>query len=227
MAGGPTRGERVYDALRADILAGRLTPGERLRFAALCARYDSSMGLLREALSRLEEQGLVRSERQQGYRVTPLSRDDLCQLTDARCEIEPLVLRRSIAEGDLAWESRLIAAHHTLARTPQQSPAEPTLLTEEWVVAHAAFHGATLDGCPNPRLLAIALGLRDAAELYRCWSGPLGGDTDRDIAGEHRALLEATLDRDPARASTVLIDHIRRTSDVLLHNATTNTAASD
>lgn len=56
---------------------------------------------------------------------------------------------------------------------------------------------------------------------------PLGGDTDRDIAGEHRALLEATLDRDPARASTVLIDHIRRTSDVLLHNATAATGAAD
>lgn len=219
MAGGPTRGERVYDALRADILAGRLAPGQRLRFAALCERYNSSMGLLREALSRLEEQGLARSERQQGYRVAPLSPEDLRQLTEARCEIEPLVLRHSIDQGDLAWESRLIAAHHTLARTPQYSDADPGLLAEDWVAAHAAFHAATMDGAGNPRLLAIALGLRDAAELYRCWSGPVGGDTHRDIAGEHRALLEATLERDPERAGTVLVDHIRRTSDVLLANA--------
>ncbi len=221
MAGGPTRGERVYDALRADILAGRMAPGQRLRFAALCERYDSSMGLLREALSRLEEQGLVRSERQQGYRVTPLSAEDLRHLTEARCEIEPLVLRHSIDQGDLSWESQLIAAHHTLARTPQYSDIDAGLLTEEWVAAHAAFHTAAMDGADNPRLLAIALGLRDAAELYRCWSGPLGEDTERDTAAEHRALLEATIDRDPERASTILIQHIRRTSDVLLANAAT------
>lgn len=103
---------------------------------------------------------------------------------------------------------------------PKYSDTDPGLLTENWVAAHAALHTATLDGADNARLLPIALGLRDAGELYRCWSAPLGDDTGRDVAGEHRALPEATVDRDPERASAVLVDHIRRTSDVRLADAT-------
>jgi DNA-binding GntR family transcriptional regulator len=55
----PTRGEGVYARLRGDILAGHLQPGSRLPFAKLCARYGTSVGVLREGLSRLVEQGLV------------------------------------------------------------------------------------------------------------------------------------------------------------------------
>lgn len=220
--GGATRGEVVFASLRGDILAGRLTPGSRLPFAELCARYDASMGVLREALSRLAEQGLVRVEPQQGYRVTPLSAEDLAELTAARVRIEGLVLREAIAQGDLAWESQVIALHHTLARTPQTDPADPARLGEAWVVAHAAFHAGVLAGCANRRLRAIADGLRDSAELYRQWSLPIGHDNDRDVAGEHHALLDAVLARDAETAVGVLTRHIEHTTAVLLDAAATS-----
>lgn len=211
----------MFGSLRADILAGRLTPGSRLPFAELCARYDASMGVLREALSRLAEQGLVRVEPQQGYRVTPLSVEDLADLTAARVRIEGLVLREAIAEGDLGWESQVIALLHTLARTPQTDPDDPARLGEAWTRAHAAFHAGVLAGCGNRRLRAVADGLRDSAELYRQWSLPLGHAGDRDIAGEHRALLDAVLERDADNAVTVLTRHIEHTTEVLLDQAAT------
>lgn len=211
-----TRGEAAFRSLRADILAGRLLPGSRLRFAELCSRYDASMGVLREALSRLVEQGLVRLEPQQGYRVTPLSIEDLSELTVARVHIETLVLRDAIAHGDLAWESRLAAVHHTLARTVQIDQSDPARVTDAWVDAHAAFHGAVLEGCPNGRLKTIANGLRASAELYRQWSRPLGHDHDRNIAAEHRALFEAVLGRDADAAAVILTAHIEHTAEVLL-----------
>ncbi len=219
--GAPTRGEAVFAAVRADILAGRLTPGSRLPFAELCGRYDASMGVLREALSRLAEQGLVRVEPQQGYRVTPLSVEDLADLTAARVRIEGLVLRDAVAQGDLAWESQVIALHHTLTRTPQTDPDDPARLGEAWTHAHAAFHAGVLAGCANRRLRTIADGLRDSAELYRQWSRPLGHDEDRDVAGEHRALLDAVLARDPETAVGVLTRHIEHTTAVLLDEAAT------
>ncbi|MGV9774669.1 hypothetical protein [Streptosporangium sp. NPDC003464] len=56
--------------------------------------------------------------------------------------------------------------------------------------------------------------LRDSAEPYRRWSRPIGKDQDRDIAGEHRRLLEAALARDTGAAR--LRAHITRTTHVLL-----------
>lgn len=217
-----TRGEAVFAALRGDILAGRLTPGARLPFSELCARYDASTGVLREGLSRLVEQGLVRLEPQQGYRVAPLSEHDLAELTAARVRIETLVLADAIDEGDLAWESRLTALHHTLSRTPQVDQDDPARFSEAWTLAHADFHAAILSGCRNSRLRGLADGLRDSAELYRQWSRPLGHDHARDIPGEHRALLEAALARDTDTAVSVLTDHINHTTAVLLHDAATS-----
>jgi DNA-binding GntR family transcriptional regulator len=214
-----TRAEAVYRALRADILAGRVLPGSRLRFADLCTRYEASMSVLREGLSRLAEQGLVVSEPQHGFRVTPVSVEDLRDLTDARVAIEGLVLRRAMAEGDVAWESRLVAALHVMERTPMMSADDPDLFNEDWTAAHAAYHTALLDGCANERLRAVAAGLRDAAELYRRWSKLFDGGRSRDIPAEHRAIVAAVLARDADRAVALLAEHVSYTTEILLEAA--------
>lgn len=211
----PTRVEKAYTALRADILSGRRRPGDRLPFAELCADYGASMGVLREALSRLTAERLVDSEPQLGFRVRSLSREDLEELTEARSELETLVLRRAIEQGGLEWESEVLALHHRLERTAQAEQDDAARLSDAWVAAHAAYHNALLSGCRNSRLRTIAESLRDAAELYRRWSVPLGGE-HRDIAGEHREMLQAVLDRDADRAVRALDEHIRHTSQVLI-----------
>ncbi|AKS35278.1 GntR family transcriptional regulator [Mycolicibacterium goodii] len=210
---GPTA--RVYQALRADILAGRLAPGSRLGFAALVDRYDCSIGAIREALQRLSEQELVVAEPKRGFRVVAISSEDLSDLTEARCEIEVLALRYAVNRGDLAWESKVVAAHHRMERTPMYATADPDRFNDDWVLAHAAFHQALLDGCPNRRILATASALRDSAELYRQWSAPRH-DRKRDIAAEHRAILDAAVGRDPDLACDLLTAHIERTTNVLL-----------
>ena len=145
-----TRTEQVYAQLRADILSGRVLPGTKLRFAELTERYDCSTSVVREGLTRLAEQGLVQSEPQHGFHVTPLSQDDLDDLTTARCEIEGLVLRMSIEHGDIAWESEVVAAHHALDRTPMESDGDPVVMSEEWTLAHARFHQASVVRVPEP-----------------------------------------------------------------------------
>ena len=216
VASAPTRTSVVFDSLRADILGGRLAPAQRLPFAQLVRQFDCSVGVIREALQRLAEQGLVESEAQQGFRVVRVSVTDLLDLTEARCEIETLALRLAIAAGDVAWEAEAVAAHHVLERTPMYDPDGSPGFTEEWAAAHALFHQALLDGCHNRRVLTIATSLRDSAELYRRWSVPLGRDRKRDISGEHRALLDATIARDAATACALLRQHIQRTTDKLL-----------
>jgi len=211
-----TKAERVYELMRADILTGRLPPGSRLRYADLCERYQTSTGVLREAMLRLSEQGLVKGEPQQGFQVVELSVEDLGDLTDARVVLETLVLRSAIADGDVEWESRILAAHHRLSRTSQRDPADPDRLSDEWVAQHAEFHHTLLDGCANRRLKETASSLRAAAELYRRWSLPLGNAADRNVNDEHDKLLAAALERDADRAVMLLTDHITLTSNILL-----------
>lgn len=232
----PTRTEQVYARMRADILAGHWTPGAKLPFAELVARYGGSTSVIREGLTRLVEQGLVQAEPQHGFRVVPLTISDLDDLTTARCELEGLVLRLSIEAGDLEWESAIVAAQHTLERTPMTTrsgdgPAggaddDPGTLSDEWRTAHARFHNALIAGCPNVRLRTMASSLRDAAELYRSWSGRLGHEQHRDIAGEHEAIAEAALARDAGRAVTALTAHLRRTADLLIGLATSGAGSN-
>ena len=174
------------------------------------------MGVVREALTRLQGEGLVESEPQFGFRVVSISAESLRHLTEARCAIETLVFRSSIEHGDLAWESAVLAAHHRLDRTPQMEPDDPKRLSDDWSAAHAAFHLALLAGCPNPILLGTAISLRDSAELYQRLSVP-EDVTKRDIPAEHRAILDAALAHDVDLASALLARHIQRTTDILLH----------
>lgn len=212
----PTRVDRVYKALRADILGGRQEPGSRLPFADLSARYEASMGVVREALTRLQGEGLVESEPQFGFTVVSVSAENLRHLTEARCAIESLVLRSSIEHGDLAWESAVLAAHHRLDRTPQMEADDPKRLSDNWAAAHASFHLALLAGCPNPVLLGTAISFRDSAELYQRLSVPQDV-THRNIPAEHRAIMDAALAHDADAAADLLIRHIQRTTDILLH----------
>lgn len=214
----PTRVDRVYATLRADILGGRQQPGARLPFADLSARYEASMGVVREALTRLRGEGLVESEPQFGFRVTAVSADNLRYLTEARCAIETLVLRGSIEHRDLVWESEVLAAHHRLDHTPQTAASDPGGLSDEWAAAHSRFHVALLTGCPNTVLVGTAVSLRDSAELYRRWSVP-PSVSERDIPTEHHAILAAVLAHDVDLAAALLTGHIQHTTDILLRSA--------
>lgn len=214
-----TRTEEVYARLRDDIMSGRLLPGEKLPFADLSARYECSTSAIREGLQRLVEQGLVTSEPQLGFRVITLSVADLLDLTDARCDIEGLALRYSIEHGDLAWEAGVVAAWHTLERTGVEVGARGGGLGADWTVAHRAFHDSLIAGCPNRRIRAAAIELRDTAELYRHWSWQVAGGVDgghRDVASEHEALVDAVLQRDAGRAVELLHEHLTTTTRLLV-----------
>jgi DNA-binding GntR family transcriptional regulator len=161
--------------------------------------------------------------------VTPLSHEDLADLTRARVEIESLVLRLSVLDGDMHWEAQAVAAHHLLERTPFFADDDHDHPSDAWAEAHAAFHMALLAGCGNRRLHSTARALREEAELYRQWSVSFGQEPDRDLPGEHRALLEAAITRDPDLAAELLRDHIAHTAQLLISCAEDepNTALGD
>ncbi|MEI4747793.1 GntR family transcriptional regulator [Rhodococcus qingshengii] len=213
----PTRSDVVLDQIRSDVLNGRLDPGSRLGFVDLGERYKVSTGVLREVLPRLVEQGLATSEPQLGFRVIDVSPIRLSRLTDARVAIETLVTREAVTHGDIAWEADVVGTHHALVRIGDS--LTDGNIHEEWLVAHEAFHGAILRGCDNGYLVDIASRLRSISEVYRCWSRSELASTTRDLAHEHRQIMEAAIARDADRAVELTETHIRRTTELLLLSA--------
>ena len=108
--------------LRSDIIACRLMPNERLRVEALRERYGMGTSPIREALMRLEAEGLVELEQNKGFRVSEVSRENLLDLMHTRIEIENIALRWSIEKGDVEWEANLLSAFHRLSRQSKIDP---------------------------------------------------------------------------------------------------------
>lgn len=209
-----TQTRSAYEHLRGEILGGRLLPGHKLVVMALAVSCDVSPGAIREALAMLESDALVTSSPQRGFRVSPASTRDLMHLSQARIEIEKICLAEAISQGDLAWESRVVASFHHLSRLPGQQEGKPQ--TPPWIAAHAAFHRALVEGCTNPWLLKMHQMLYEHTERYRQLAAPLQGNGQRDVANEHQMLLNAVLSKDIPLAQSLITAHLQTTVDLLL-----------
>ena len=208
----------AYQSLRADLLACRLRPGARLKIAELCRSLGVSLSAVREALSRLTSEGLVVAEPQRGFRVAPISAEELRDLTGVRAGIEALCLERAVAVGDVGWESQLVAAFHRLSRTREREPDDPQRMDEAWSTAHAAYHAALVGACDSPWLLRLREILYAQSERYRRLSVPLAKFA-RDLNGEHEEIMAAALARDAGRAKMLLARHLELTMRALLEQS--------
>jgi DNA-binding GntR family transcriptional regulator len=204
----------IYASLRADILAGRRRPSEKLLIAPIGKRFSVSLAAVREALSRLVADGLVIAEDQRGFRVSPLSLADLHDVTHTRIELECLALRRSIARGDAAWQSELEQAWDALRRTPYTTAEERLVHSEAWSALHGRFHHALVAACDLEWLLRFRATLYEQSERYRLL-GRVVATGERDVTAEHRRIFEATLARDSAAAEAELARHFQRTADAI------------
>jgi GntR family transcriptional regulator, carbon starvation induced regulator len=210
-----TRAQWVDRRLRAAILANELAPGERLRPAELAARWNVSPTPLREALLRLEADGLVESVPHKGTRVTPLTRSSLAQLYELRLLLEPLALRKALARREHVDVDRVRAAHAKLL--PLHSGGDPQsseeLLRREEI--HRAFHHSLLEECDSPWLLSLTDTMQLHSSRYRLLSLDSRGG-QQGVDAEHQALLDAFLAADVDLATRLLEAHIHRTLDCVV-----------
>lgn len=220
-----TMASTLAASIRTDIINGTLPPGSKLQIRELCDRYSAGAIPMREALSRLATSGFVVAEDQRGFRVAEVSAEELADITEARIHIECEALRRSIEHGDLDWEEKLAGAHHRLSRLPMLAEGAAGV-DAEWERAHMAFHSALIGGCDSKWLVALAELLRDQTARYRNLSvanspRPSKGkskraDATRDVRAEHQQIVDAALARDAHRASTLLAEHLRATTQLVL-----------
>jgi DNA-binding GntR family transcriptional regulator len=209
--------ERVYNELKNAVMRGDFAPEEALKPQELAREHAVSLAVVREALVRLVGDGIADRLPNRGFAVSAFSDQRWQEVAQARCAIEPVVLRMAIERGDLDWEARVRAAHHRLSRTPIHVPEEGKYYSTAWSQAHRDFHRALLEGCGNAVLLDTFDRLWTASELARRWSATR--TPDRDAEAEHRRLEQAALARDADTAADVLTRHLTLTVTALTDNA--------
>jgi DNA-binding GntR family transcriptional regulator len=182
-----------------------------LRTEWLRSRYEAGGSPLREALMRLESEGFVQLEFNKGFRVAGVSREHLLDLTRTRIEIEAVLLRWSIMNGDVEWEGNIVGGLHRLMVTPKEEPGESGAAYTLWLRLHREFHRSLIAAANSPILTGIWQRLFDQAERYVALSIAVKSEQRDDVA-EHSAIAEAVISRDVAAAVELNRRHIELTT---------------
>lgn len=222
-AGAVTLISFVYDTLRRNIIAGKYEPGEKLRIEPLRGGFGVAASTVREALARLTAEGLVTAEGQRGFRVAPMSYDDLMDITRLRVMLETEALADSIRHGDVAWECRVVAAFHNLSRAEERIASSRPDDFLHWEESNQDFHRQLTSACPSARLLGLVEILYRQHERYRMQSlmhrhdgrGDAVPTLPRNVHVEHEGLMNAAIARDADTARRLLTAHIETTASGL------------
>lgn len=140
--------ERVYLALREDILEGRLHPGERLMELQLAERFGVSQGPVREGLRRLCQEALAVTEPRRGTRVRRLTLAEIGDIFDMRAELESWAAQRFIERRTPESLKALHNAMDALREAAKKERTPVTLLERD-----LNLHYAICDGAGSPLLL--------------------------------------------------------------------------
>lgn len=195
-----------YSQLKLMILSGELVGGEPLVERPLAERLGVSRTPIREAIMRLEREGLVRLVEGKGAFVASYMLEDMIEIYQMREALEPLAARLAcplIADADLDH-------HETQLRRFRARPAlrqeEPT----EWRLLGRDFHNLFIRASGNARLLRVIEGMQHQIELFR----GLGSSSSRredlkSAVDEHWEILQAFRARSPARAEKAVRVHLQ------------------
>jgi len=192
---------RAYERLRDEILSGALAPGEQLVEARIADELGISKTPVREALIRLQRDGLVAIEPYRGARVIEPSPQDVREILELR-----LVLESQIAR-DLASRRppEVLAA---LGASIDRSKAALTKgRKRELLDSLTEFSDIQAEACGNSRMTKLLVDLRSALLLIGNTSLRVEGREQRSIA-EHEAILAAIDAGDPEAAARATAAHI-------------------
>ena len=205
---------QIYGKVHQDILTGVLEPGRKLKIEELRQAYGTGSSPIREALSLLTSDGLVERVDQRGFRVSLVSTGAFEELLTTRCWLEERALIESIEHGDQAWEERVVLAEFHLSKTARSVSSNAFVANQDWELRHKDFHMALISACGSSILLNFCRQLYDQNVRYRHVAGKVAYPK-RDTAKEHRAIMQAALDRDTPSAVTSLVEHYRQTGNYL------------
>jgi DNA-binding GntR family transcriptional regulator len=202
----PSIPDVIYRQLRRDLARGVYKPGP-LRIRPLAERFGVSATPVREALRRLEAEGLVTLRKNQIV-VNAVSESELREIFAIRAELETFALRRGAHQ--IKGDAALISELESLIKAMDQYEHKP----EEWLTANERFHMLIYHAGGMPRLSSMIDSLWIAVEPYlRLYSSTAG--SFRASQEEHRAMLQNLRAGRADAAADILRGHLRLTEDVV------------
>ncbi|HUI60764.1 MAG TPA: GntR family transcriptional regulator [Steroidobacteraceae bacterium] len=211
----PSVSERVAGEICAAVREGQFAPGERLTEAQLTARFGVSRGPVREALRRLEADGILVFEKNRGVSVRRLNRDDFVQLLEVREALESLAARLvATAPHNAAPIEELHRLHKQMDRALERGDVD-----RYSQVLYVRFHTLLIESSESPILIRQWRQLN--LDVLRQQFQPLVTlDLVRSAQPEHAGLLAALARRDAIRAEACarrhiseFTEHVRRLPD--------------
>jgi DNA-binding GntR family transcriptional regulator len=196
----------VYEELKNAIVDLRLAPGEPLREATLAERLGVSKTPIREALTRLEQEGLVETTSFKGAVVTGYSRQDLLEIYELRELLENAAVRAAadaMTEQDRAHLDRISRESRHL-QSGKDSARLAALISEFDAVLFAQVR--------NHRIQALIENLRAHLTRIGQLTAEIPGRIDASV-DEHEKIVEAIAARDPDLAERCMSEHIRSVRD--------------
>ncbi|MGU7778797.1 GntR family transcriptional regulator [Burkholderia sp. PU8-34] len=198
--------DAVAASLRDMIVNGELAGGERLVERDLADRFGISRIPLREAIQRLEREGLVDLFRNRGAVVRMLSAADVKEIYDLRALLEGDAIQRSVKQFDDETLARAELVHRLLGDAG--AAARQGALNRE-------FHELLYSRCGNERQLKAIAELRGQVERYERLQSTLLADTP-SFQIEHEAILQACRERNARGARAMTIAHLDSARDIVM-----------
>ena len=191
----------VQRELERRILAGDLSPGDKLNEEALAAQFNVSRGPVREAFRALESSGLVRTEKNRGVFVRQVSVDEADEIYEVRAGLDELIgrsLASRIQPGQLTQLRELLKKMQQAARGRS---------VEHYYPLNVQFHDMLAQFTGNGTLLNHYRRLVNELHLYRRETLARGPDSFPISTREHAAIVDALARRDGDRAGKLMYDH--------------------
>jgi GntR family transcriptional regulator, rspAB operon transcriptional repressor len=191
--------EKVYDQLRAEMISCALPPGTEIRENELALRFGVSKSPVRDALMRLEREGLVITLPRQGYRVAPVSLADVQDMFHLRDALEQACMERIVRRASDEQLATLDAFRHYQAADWQGG----------FVAYNREFHRTLARIAGNARMRDQLIDLIDQMEraVQLSVSSLKKGDP-QSLVDEHVELINALQARQAARAQRLASRHV-------------------
>ena len=194
----PNLTEQVYDQLIDILIRGELQPGDVIVERRMAERLNASRTPVREALGRLEAEGLVYKQPSRGVTVSPFSTEAFVELLNVRQLLESEAAR--LAAGRIPQDKldTIREALKELGKQPKPS------LSDIWDVDDL-LHGAVADAAGNALLANMIRDLRRRTHVFNAYRNPV---TPKFGVEENTELLDAIASGDQEKARAAMAEHI-------------------
>lgn len=195
--------EIVFEHLRNSILSGDLKPGERLMELQLAEQLGVSRTPIREAIRKLELEGLVEMIPRKGAYVADLSVKDVLDVLEVRRFLEGLAARLA---AERMVEDDINELHNILEKFDLALKKGDK---EGLIELDNSFHDKIIQGSRNNKLIQIVQGLHEQVQRFRViYFNEYTGH--EDLMKYHKAILEAISNKDPEKAQTYAQTHVEK-----------------